>query len=67
MSVFDAAGLNSITTALQTGLSRDRGVSHVFQSQGLPMNVSHSPVRLHSDPPDKINQLQDFIRELVFH
>lgn len=50
MSVFDAAGLNSITTALQTRLSRDRGVSHVFQSQRLPMNVSHSPVRLHSDP-----------------
>ena len=50
MSVFDAAGLNSITTALQTGLSRDQGVSHVFQSQRLPMNVSHSPVHLHSDP-----------------
>ena len=50
MSVFYAAGLNSITTALQTGLSRDQGVSHVFQSQRLPMNVSHSPVRLHSDP-----------------
>ena len=51
MSVFDAAGLNSITTALQTGLRRDQRVSHVFQSQCLPMNVSHSPVRLHSEPP----------------
>ena len=50
MSVFDAAGLNSITTALQTGFSGDQGVSHVFQSQRLPMNVSHSPVRLHSEP-----------------
>lgn len=50
MSVFDAAGLNSITTALQTGLSRDQRVSHVFQSQCLPMNFSHSRVHLHSEP-----------------